>query len=333
MLHGPTALAMTLAPLRDALQGTGVDFDALARRAGLDPEALRARPNARVPSARIQKLWRLAGEATRDPLLGLRAGSLVRPGTLHALGLGIVSSSSVLSALKRIERYSGILSTNGRFVLTERDGFATLEAQPTSVTVPPAEQWFDAMVVSMCRMLAICAGPAATPVKVRLPHGKREHADGYRKVLHCPVEFGAERAALVFDAQLAVQPVHSGNRELAAEADRIANSYLEGLAPGSVAMRVRSLLVKAMPSGDVDQDAVARALNQSPSTLQRRLRREGTSYQRVLDTTRRELALQYLRDGQHSLADVAFLLGFADQSNFTRAFRRWTGKTPRQYLS
>jgi AraC-like DNA-binding protein len=74
-------------------------------------------------------------------------------------------------------------------------------------------------------------------------------------------------------------------------------------------------------------------LHQSTSTLQRRLRQEGTSYQSLLDEIRRELALDYLRDGKHSIADVAFLLGFSDQSNFTRAFRRWTGTTPRQVLS
>jgi AraC-like DNA-binding protein len=88
-----------------------------------------------------------------------------------------------------------------------------------------------------------------------------------------------------------------------------------------------------MSSGAVQQDGIARRLNQSPSTLQRRLRREGTTYQSLLDSTRRELALDYLRTGEHSLADITFLLGFADQSNFTRAFRRWTGKTPRQFLS
>ena len=88
-----------------------------------------------------------------------------------------------------------------------------------------------------------------------------------------------------------------------------------------------------MPSGDIDQEEIARALHQSPSTLQRRLREEGTSYQQLLDTTRHELAIDYLREGQHSLADITFLLGFSDQSNFTRAFRRWTGRTPREYLS
>jgi AraC-like DNA-binding protein len=88
-----------------------------------------------------------------------------------------------------------------------------------------------------------------------------------------------------------------------------------------------------MPSGDFDQDGIARSLNQSASTLQRRLRSEGTTYQGLLDATRRDLALEYLRHGRHSLADVAFLLGFTEHGNFTRAFRRWTGKTPRPFLS
>ena len=332
MLNGPTALAMTLAPLRDALEGTGTDFVALARRAGLDPDLL-VRTNARYPSARIQRLWTMAAESTGDPLLGLRAGSLVRPGMFHALGLGILSSGSVLEALRRIERYSGVVSTNGRLVLVEERGQVALEGKPGAATVKPSPTWLDALVVSLCRMLALCAGQAATPVKVRLTHPGREHADAYRKALHCQVEFEAQAVALVFDAGLAAQPVHTGNPELAAEADRIAARYLDGLAPDKVATRVRALLLKAMPSGEVDQDGIARALNQSPSTLQRRLRREGTSYQSLLDSTRQELALRYLREGEHSLADVAFLLGFADQSNFTRAFRRWTGRTPRQYLA
>ena len=202
MLNKPTVLAMTAAPLREALKQYGVDFDGLARRAGLDPGLL-SRPNARYPVTAMQRLWDLAAKSTGDPLLGFRVGECMRPGMLHALGLGIVSSPSVLEALN----------------------------------------------------------------------------------------------------------------------------------PESTAARVRSLLLKAMSSGDVDQNGIARRLNQSPSTLQRRLRREGTTYQSLLDSTRRDLALDYLRQGRHSLADITFLLGFTDQSNFTRAFRRWTGKTPRQYMA
>jgi AraC-like DNA-binding protein len=332
MLDRPTALAMTVAPLKEALQARGLDFGVLARRVGLDPEEL-ARPNARYPSARIQRLWALAAAESGDPLFGLHVGQLARPGVFHALGLGIVSSQSLLAALRRIERYSAVVSTNGRFVLVSGTGIVALESRPTPGMVPPTPEWMDALVVAVCRLLQTAAGSTATPQCVRVPHAGRERADAYRDILGCEVVFDAEYLSLEFDAVRAAESVFTGNPELAAEADRISARYLDGLVPGAAATRVRELLLKAMPSGEFAQESVARALNQSPSTLQRRLRREGTNYQRLLDSTRHELALEYLRGGRHSLADVAFLLGFTDQSNFTRAFRRWTGKTPGQYLS
>jgi len=332
MLNNPTALAMTMAPLKEALPEHGLDFAELAWRVGIDPELL-SRPDARCSSSRIQKLWRLAAEQSGDPLFGLRVGRHVRPGIFHALGLGIVSSTSVLAALKRLERYSSVVSTNGRFVLIQHEGLTSLEVRSTEHTVVPIPEYLDATVVAVCRVLRLCAGPAATPLEVRLPDRHDAPAAAYREALGCPVKFGAANVALVYDAQVAARPVLSGNPELAAEADKMSLRYLEGLLPESTAARVRALLLDSMPSGDIDQEEIARALHQSPSTLQRRLREEGTSYQQLLDTTRHELALDYLREGQHSLVDITFLLGFSDQSNFTRAFRRWTGRTPREFLS
>lgn len=86
-----------------------------------------------------------------------------------------------------------------------------------------------------------------------------------------------------------------------------------------------------LPSGDVVQQKVAGRLHRSTSTLQRQLGAEGVTYRDVLDDPRRELAEAYLRQGRHTLAQIAFLLGFADQGNFARAFKRWTGMSPRQF--
>ena len=331
MLNKPTILAMTAAPLQEALEGYGVDFAALARGAGIDPTILAA-PNARCPAEQIKKLWEAAAAACRDPLFGIRIGSKVRPGTFHALGLGIVSSTSVLDALQRIQRYSSVVSTNGRFTLTEENGLVGLETRPERMAVVPTIDYVDAMLVAVCRLLEQCAGPSAIPSKVVVMRPRTVSAVAYQEVLGCPIEFDPQRIAILFDAAAAARPVLSGNPELAAEADRLAARYIEAMAPDSTAARVKSLLVAAMPSGGTDQHGIARSLNQSASTLQRRLRKEGTSYQQLLDAARRELALEYLRQGRHSLADVAFLLGFADQSNFTRAFRRWTGRTPGEFL-
>jgi AraC-like DNA-binding protein len=332
MLNKPTVLAMTVAPLKEALQSYGLDFAVLARRAGLDPGLL-TEPNARYPTAPLQKLWEIAAEESADPVFGFRVGSLVRPGTFHALGLGIVSSTSVLAALNRIQRYSSIVSTNGRLVLLQQDGLVGLETRADRVTVMPTIHCVDALVVGLCRILEQCAGPSAMPARVVFMRPRMAPAEAYREILGCPVDFDGPHIAIWFDAAAAAQPVLSGNAELAAEADKLSARYIDELAPDSTAARVRTLLLKAMPSGDFGRDAIARSLNQSASTLQRRLRDEGATYQELLDATRHEMALEYLRQGGHSLVDVAFLLGFTDQSNFTRAFRRWTGKTPREYLS
>jgi AraC-like DNA-binding protein len=332
MLNKPTVLAMTVAPLQEALPQYGLEFAALARRAGLDPGLL-TEPNARYPTAPLQKLWEISAAESGDPLFGFRVGSLVRPGTFHALGLGIVSSTSVLAALQRIQRYSRIVSTNGRMVLLQHDGLVSLETRPHEMTVMPTIHCVDALVVGLCRILAYCAGPSAMPAKVVFMRPRMAPAEKYREVLGCAVEFDGQHIAICFDAASAARPVLSGNAELAAEADKLSARYIDALAPDSTAARVRALLLKAMPSGEFDQDDIASSLNQSASTLQRRLRKEGTTYQDLLDKTRQEMALEYLRQGRHSMVDIAFLLGFTDQSNFTRAFRRWTGKSPREYLS
>ncbi len=332
MLNKSTALAMTAAPLQEAVQQYGLDFAELARRAGLDPELL-GRPNARYPAEGLQRLWELSAAASGDPLFGIRVGNLIRPGMFHALGLGIVSSTSALGSLKRIERYSSVVSTNGRMVVVGHDGRVGLETRPNETTIMPTTQSVDAIVVGLCRLLEQCAGPSAIPAKVVFMRPRAAPAEAYRAVLKCQVEFDGDHIGILFDAVAVEQPVLTGNAELAAEADRLATRYIEGLVPDSTAAKVRALLLKAMPSGEFDQDVIAKSLNQSPSTLQRRLRKEGTTYQGLLDATRRDLAFDYLRQGRDSLADIAFLLGFTDQANFTRAFRRWTGRTPREFLS
>ncbi len=155
----------------------------------------------------------------------------------------------MLAALQRIERYSSVVSTNGRFVLIVDGPVASLETRRTELTILPCTQYFDALVVTVCRILRLCAGPSAIPTLVTLPYPSDVPAAAYQEEIGCPVEFGAEHFAIKFDAQLAARRVLTGNTELAAEADRMAARYLEGLEPDSAATRVRSLLLKAMPSG------------------------------------------------------------------------------------
>ena len=98
-------------------------------------------------------------------------------------------------------------------------------------------------------------------------------------------------------------------------------------------MQVRSKLVELLPSGECSKEDVAKELYMSVRTLHNKLERLGSSYQQVLDETRRELAEQYMQQRQRSISEVAYLQGFSDCSNFSRAFKRCTGESPSQFRS
>ena len=113
--------------------------------------------------------------------------------------------------------------------------------------------------------------------------------------------------------------------------DQIVTDYLASLDHSDVVMRVRSELIERLPSGHLDEGDIAASINLSRRSLQRKLKQQGVSFSGLLDSSRRELGLQYVRDSRHSLNEIAYLLGFSEPGNFTRAFKRWYGKAPSQY--
>ena len=126
-------------------------------------------------------------------------------------------------------------------------------------------------------------------------------------------------------------PLPSANEALAQLHDRFAGEYLARFSTSRITHLARQTLCRLLPQGEPKRERVAQALHLSQRTLQRRLQEEGTSYQQLLDDTRRDMAEQYLQQPGLTLLEVAYLLGFADPSNFFRAFRRWFGCTPNEY--
>jgi AraC-like DNA-binding protein len=111
----------------------------------------------------------------------------------------------------------------------------------------------------------------------------------------------------------------------------LSKEYLARFERGSIKLQVEARLVEQLSSGHATQESIAKALNLSPRTLQRKLKEEGTTYKQLLDTTRRELAAQYVKESHLSVNEITFLLGFSEPANFSRAFKRWTGVSPSQY--
>ena len=133
------------------------------------------------------------------------------------------------------------------------------------------------------------------------------------------------------DPEIAAEPITTSNSELVRINDQIVTEYLAHLDRNDVVMRVKSKLIERLPSGSVDEAEIASSINLSQRSLQRKLRDQDMSFTRLLENTRRELGREYVRDSRHSFNEIAYLLGFTEPGNFSRAFKRWYGSSPSQY--
>ena len=147
----------------------------------------------------------------------------------------------------------------------------------------------------------------------------------------CCIEYSADAHRLSFDATLANTPLPTAQPELARLNDQTVIDYLARYEHNNLAMQVRAKIIEGLPDGGPSQEKIAQTLNTSLRSLQRRLRDEDTNFKNLLSETRQQLALQYISDSSRSIGEITYLLGFSEPSNFTRAFKRWTGKTPAEY--
>jgi len=332
MLYEPTTLASLVGLLATSLREEyGIDPAPIYSQAGV-PLAPPGSPQLRYPLAKIRKLWELGKEASGDETIGLKTGRYAKPAQFYAFGYSWMASSTLLGALQRLTRYYQLMSTASVEVsLTETaDSYALSTIYPEESKSPPKEG-IDCGMTALLALCDIIAEKEIRPLRVELTCPPTVHPDAYRDALRAPIQFNADIGTFHFDKETLREPLCHGAPDVAKVTDKIAERYIETLDPTKVASQVRRLLIALLPSGKADQALVSSRLNRSTSSLQRQLQSEGLSYRDVLESTRRSLAENYLRDKKHSYAQIAYLIGFSDQSNFSRAFKRWTSLSPKQY--
>ena len=185
-----------------------------------------------------------------------------------------------------------------------------------------------AMLMIMCRT---AFGEDLQPIRVSFQHPKPGNTSCFIDFFNAPVDFSQTETALWLDTDAVTTPLTTANPELVRVNDQIVTDYLAQLDRHDVTMQVRAKLVERLPSGQVTEEEIADSIHISQRSLQRKLKQQGSSFTQLLENTRSELGLQYVRDPQRSFNEIAVLLGFSEPSNFSRAFKRWYGKSPSQY--
>jgi AraC-like DNA-binding protein len=327
--RAPTGLSSWGLVIARALRARGCDPAALFAQAGVDLAALED-PDARIPVQTTARVWRLAIAETRDPCFGLEVARHISPTTFQALGFAILSSGTLREVFERSVRYFRFVSEGATMKLDERRGSYRFAAR-TTASPPPPEESIDAFFAVTVRICRILTDRSFAPLGVELRRSSPPDPSPFARCFRAPVVFSAPEDAMTFDKRACDSRLAGARPEVARVIDRVIDETIARLRQAQLSDRVRALLVERLPGGEPTQAEIGRAIGLNTRALQRRLSAEGMTYARLIDDTRREMALAYVREARYSLTEVAYLLGFATPGAFTRAFRRWTGRSPSEH--
>lgn len=308
------------------------DRGALLRSVGIDPEAPVDASRMVSDTEYYAFFERCAIADRKGTTLPLRVGAAMRCDDYGAFGLAWKSATDLRGSFARAERYARVLTSvstyqveptdEGAFLHLHRDGERRLGMRLSN----------EATIASIVSISREASSLPFRPLAVFFEHPAPASVAEHEAHFGCPVHFATDRDALLVSDATLKTPNKVGDAAIARFFDTHLEADLAKLDDDdSLERQVRVRISRSLSEGTPAISDVARHLHMSGRTLQRRLGEQGLSFQTLLDQTRRRLAERLLRETDYSLAEVAFMTGFAEQSSLTRAFKRWAGRTPRSY--
>jgi AraC-like DNA-binding protein len=313
--------------LRTRLEESGVSVSAVLRKAGL-PQDLFDQTRILVSTEELFALWRAIAEVSGDPAIGLKLGTETRVERFHPSGIAALSTASFGAAVQHMGRYKR-LSVPEEIVEEVANGEWSIQFRWTLAVEAEPHVLIEHCFAWMLTIARHGSGTRIAPVRLELVQ-PRAHIKSLERHFGCPVVCGRPRNAIVFREQDAAIPFVTRNAELL---DMLAPRFEEDLkqhttGDDSFLELVRGAIQQRLTGHRPTTEDVARELHLSSRTLQRRLQESGSSFQRVLDEARHQMARYYLRNSVLELNEAAYLLGYEDANSFARAFRGWEGIPP-----
>lgn len=305
----------------------GFNADDMFRRAGLDVANL-YHADARFGVAQSIRLLRIAIQETGRSTLPYEVVTYIEPWMLQAVGHAWITSPTLLSALQRFERYHRMLSTDVVIKLEQLQGAWRLTANVLDPMEHPARDAVLAFTLEMCRR---SYGEDLVPLQVQLSRLEPADATPIESFFRCKIDYGYAENSVVFNSADVNRRLQSSNPAVLHAMDEVIADYLIRFDKADFVTQVRAIVADDLIHGEPTKETIASQLNLTSRTLQRRLGEQNSSVKQIIDDCRHHLAMIYLDQDHLSIKEIAFSLGFSDPSNFSRAFKRWQGETPRRY--
>ena len=328
--HRPTIVAGLVARAIHTAVSCGLERDSLLAELGIDPSALEDR-DYRLPVETFARAWHLMTTRLPGRVLALDWITSWKLTDAGVLGYVLLQLQTVEEAMLASTRYAHLVNQAAQAQLrrgspTSRMGF---ELAPILVAT---QHVAETMMASLVLFLRGVVGQSFSPLAVRLPHPATGRTPALERYFGAPVLHEQQETSIEIPNEILARPLPNADPVLGGYLRKQADLLVERVAaPKAVSRDCARRIAERLGQGEPSQTAVAKQMGMSERTLQRRLQSEGTTFNELLDESRRTIAFSYLADRKLAAYEVSFLLGYAEPATFFRAFKRWTGQTPQQY--
>lgn len=307
-----------------------VDIDEFLRSLGVDPASVKA-PDARIPIETYLLIQEGAAEFTHDPYFGLHMGEFAEAGSWSILGYLMMNCKTLGEAFEKSGRYSRIIGN-----LIEGSAHLRFNKVKLVFSTPPhapkmSRHCFEAVFSGCVKMMRNLTGVKLSPLEVRFIYPAPASTAEYERVFCCPVLFEQKENSFTVDAKLGNLPILQANPVLLAQFENYAQEFMAEIdRKDEHTRKVTELILSHMDDEKLSINSIAKEMSLSVRTLQSRLEEEGRVFSVLLQEIRAGLAKKYLRE-DYSVEEITYLLGFSEPSVFRKAFKKWSGLTPREY--
>ncbi len=326
----PHITARAVQPVIAALEALGHQVDSILAEAKISRATLQ-KADGRVPHSAMMLFWERARIITDDDHLGIHLAEAVPIQSFEVHSYALLSSSTLREAYRRACRYQRLIHEATDLTFEEETDEGVLRhTLPGGRPAPrhPAE-FLATLWVRFGRLIT---GGDWVPTLVCFAHDTPNDTKEHDRIFRAPIRFSSGITAMHIPNHILDASNPRADANLVSLLDRYADGLLKQ-APrqASFAERVRAWLINELNGGSPTISSAAQALHVSERTLHRSLQSEGTSFRELLEQLRQERAVALLANPRCSVAEAGFLLGFAELSSFSRAFKRWTGKAPAEF--
>lgn len=267
---------------------------------------------------------------SNDPCIGVKIFASVKTADLSALGFSISCSTTLLGVAERLQRFMPYLISTGHFDIIDDDANSLIVIEsPESSELHRVLECFYAGIVAICREIT---GKDTIFQNMFIAHDAHPLVQSYLEGFsQCPVNINSPFNGFRISNKMLSEKLPSANPEMARLNDILLTEQLNKIYKSNIIFRVEQLILEGLENGNFGKAEIASQLAMCERTLHQRLEERGVVFGDIVTRIRKNLAMQYIKANELRINQIAYKLGFASASNFSRSFKHWTGCTPKEF--